>query len=79
LKDFPGRAFRVQKVCTLKEAKTALSGLKKANVAVRNFPLRPEELKKTLKLKDGGDVYLFGTTLINGHKIIISCTKEIFI
>lgn len=79
LEDFPGRIFKVQDVYTLKEAKTALRDVKKANVAIRNFPMCADALKKTLKLIDGGDVYLFGTTLNNGKKAIISCTKEVFI
>ncbi len=79
LKDFPGRIFNVQDVFTIKEAKTALRNVKKANVAIRNFPMCADELKRCLKLKDGGDVYLFGTTLKNGQKSIVSCTKEVFI
>ena len=74
--DFPGRIFRVQDVLSYKEAKTALKALRKANVAVRNFPQSADELKKSLKLVDGGEVYLFGTTLDNGQKVIISCFKE---
>ena len=74
--DFPGRIFRVQDVFSYKEAKTALKALRKANVAVRNFPQSADELKKSLKLVDGGEVYLFGTTLDNGQKVIISCFKE---
>ena len=76
LKDFPGRIFRVQDILSYKEAKTALKALRKANVAVRNFPQSADELKKSLKLADGGEVYLFGTTLDNGQKVIISCFKE---
>ena len=76
LKEFPGRVFRVQDILSYKEAKTALTALRKANVAVRNFPQSADELKKSLKLGDGGEVYLFGTTLDNGQKVIISCFKE---
>ncbi len=47
----------------------------KANVAVRNFPLTAEQLKKELKLKDGGDVYLFGTTLSGEKKVLIKTRK----
>ena len=74
--DFPGRIFQVQDVYSIKEAKTALKIIRKANLTVRNFPLSADELKKSLKLSDGGDVYLFGTTLHNGQKVIISCVKE---
>lgn len=76
IKDFPGRIFQVREIFSYKEAKTALKTLRKANVAVRNFPQSADELKKSLKLGDGGEVYLFGTTLDNGQKVIISCFKE---
>ena len=76
IKEFPGRIFRVQNIYSYKDAKTALKALRKANVAVRNFPQTADELKKSLKLADGGAVYVFGTTLDNGQKVIISCFKE---
>ena len=76
VKEFPGRIFRVQEVFSYKDAKIALKALRKANVAVRNFPQSADELKKSLKLGDGGEVYIFGTTLDNGQKVIISCFKE---
>lgn len=64
IEDFPGRAFKVEDQFPFhkKESRTRLKGLKQANVAVRNFPLTAEELKLQLKLKDGGDTYLFGGT-----------------
>ncbi|MBO4655752.1 MAG: SAM-dependent methyltransferase [Bacteroidales bacterium] len=74
--DFPGRAFRVREVLPLKQAQTALKDLRQANVAVRNFPLTAEELKKKLKLTDGGEVYIFGTTLEKDRKLIVICSKE---
>jgi 16S rRNA G966 N2-methylase RsmD len=76
INDFPGRIFQVQDVYSYKEAKAALQTIRKANLTVRNFPLSADELKKSLKLSDGGEVYLFGTTLHNGQKVIISCIKE---
>lgn len=76
IKEFPGRIFRVQNIYSYKDAKTALKTIQKANVAVRNFPQTADELKKSLKLADGGAVYVFGTTLDNGQKVIISCFKE---
>ena len=44
-----------------KELKRALAGVDRANIAVRNFPLTAVQLRRKLKLADGGDVYLFGT------------------
>ena len=58
---FPGRIFKLE---TLVKADTksvhALLPEAKANVLTRNYPLKPEELKKKLKLKDGGEKYLIG-------------------
>lgn len=74
---FPGRAFVVRHVSTLnkKEIKQALTGITTANVAVRNFPLRAAELAKRLRLHDGGDNYIFGTTTASGRHIILVCSK----
>lgn len=75
--DFPGRRFRVEAVSGFgkKELKTLLQGVEKANLTVRNFPASVAELRKKLKLKEGGDVYLFATTLKNGERVLIKCLK----
>lgn len=77
IKSFPGRAFIINDVMTMnkKELRHKLDGITKANVAVRNFPMKAEELKKRLKLTDGGSVYLFGTTTKKGKHIIIRASK----
>ena len=58
-----------------KEMKKALDGIDRANISVRNFPLSPEQLRKRLKIKDGGDVYLFATTDENDEHIIYVCKR----
>ena len=63
--------FYVEKVGQPKD----FSDLGAANLAVRNFPEKAEMLKKKLKIKDGGNIYLFATTLYNGSKVIIQCKK----
>ena len=75
--DFPGRRFRVDAVSGFgkKESKTFLSAVEKANLTVRNFPSSVAELRKKLKLKEGGDVYIFATTLNDGRRVLIKCTK----
>ena len=75
--DFPGRRFRVDAVSGFgkKESKTFLSAVEKANLTVRNFPSSVAELRKKLKLKEGGDVYIFATTLKDGRRVLIKCTK----
>ena len=54
-----------------------LSGMKQANIATRNFPMKPEELRRRLKLRDGGDTYIFGTTLADGSHVILVCKKVV--
>ena len=75
--DFPGRVFRIEAVHEFHPRKTAkeLSHLESASIAVRNFPLTAEELRKTLKIKDGNACYLFGCTLSGGRKCVIVCEK----
>ena len=74
---FPGRGFAVEAVTTMnkKELKAALAGVGRANVAVRNFPLSADALKKKLKLRDGGDTYIFGTTTADGTHVVIVCRR----
>lgn len=74
--DFPGRQFRVLAVTPFskKSLRSALHGIEKANLAVRNFPLSVVELRKRLKLKEGGEHYLFATTIGTMHALII-CKK----
>ena len=75
--DFPGRAFVVESVMPFKEkvVKAALKGVKRMNVSVRNFKLTAEQLKNRLKLSDGGERYLFGTTNASGEMVVIVCRK----
>lgn len=69
---FPGRVFNILCVTTMnkKELKSALAGIDRANITTRNFPLSPEQLRKRLKIKDGGDIYLFATTTDKEEHII---------
>ena len=75
--EFPGRIFRIEAVHEFHPRKTAkeLSHLESASIAVRNFPLSAEELRKTLKIKDGNACYLFGCTVAGGRKCVIECSK----
>ena len=76
--DFPGRAFRIKAVSSFnkKELKRQLSGVTKANIATRNFPLSVAELRKRFKLKDGGDTYIFATTLSDESNVLFICEKD---
>ena len=77
--DFPGRKFQIEQVTSMnkKELKRAIGGLTKANITVRNFPLSVAELRKRLKLADGGDTYIFATTLGEKDHVLL-ITKQIF-
>ena len=74
---FPGRSFRIIAVSSFnkKELKRHLSGITKANIATRNFPLSVAELRKRLKLKDGGETYIFATTLSNESHVLVITEK----
>lgn len=74
---FPGRSFRIIAVSSFnkKELKRYLSGITKANIATRNFPLSVAELRKRLKLKDGGETYIFATTLSDESHVLMITEK----
>ena len=77
LTEFPGRKFRIEAVSTMnkRELKEKIQTLKQANITVRNFPLSVAELRKRLKLSDGGSSYLFATTLTEGDRVLIVCQR----
>lgn len=74
---FPGRSFRIIAISSFnkKELKRHLSGITKANIATRNFPLSVAELRKRLKLKDGGENYIFATTLSDESHVLMITEK----
>lgn len=78
LSDFPGRQFRVIATSTMnkKELRHMLSAVDRANISVRNFPLSAEELRRRLKLKDGGTYFLFATTDTAFRHILLLAEKE---
>lgn len=77
IEDFPGRSFVVERVTTMNkgELRKTLAGIEKANIATRNFPLTVAELRKRLKIKDGGDVYIFATTTAEGEHLLLISRK----
>lgn len=74
---FPGRMFRIEGWCGFgkREVKDLLDGVQKANLTVRNFPATVADLRKRLRLAEGGDTYLFATTLADGRKVLLRCSK----
>lgn len=79
IEGFPGRKFKVEAISNFgkKELKAFLQGMEKANLTIRNFPSSVAELRKRLKLKEGGEDYLFATTLADESKALIKCRKTV--
>lgn len=77
VEDFPGRKFEVIGTGTLGKGKRpeTLKEVKRANITARNFPMKPEEIKKQLKVGDGGEDYIFAITAKDDKKTIIHCRK----
>jgi hypothetical protein len=76
--DFPGRQFTIITTTSMnkRELKEAMQGIGRANIAVRNFPLSVADLRRRLKLYDGGDIFIFATTVTGmGHRLLI-CRKD---
>lgn len=74
---FPGRTFRLIDHCDFnkKNLRRLLAGITQANITIRNFPTSVAELRKRLKLRDGGTTYLFATTLADGTHALLRCEK----
>ena len=77
--DFPGRSFVVEGTSGFgkRELRNFLQGITQANITVRNFPASTAELRKKLDLKEGGETYLFATTMKDGQHRLVRCRKAI--
>lgn len=77
LSDFPGRSFKVERVSgfSKKELKEMTEGLHQANLTVRGFPVPVVQLRKKLRLEEGGDVYFFAATMADRSHVLIKCSK----
>lgn len=77
ISDFQGRIFEV--VDLVGNSKKDMIEIKikypKANISTRNYPLKPEELKKKLGIEDGGDIFIFACTIEKDLKVLIICRK----
>lgn len=75
--DFPGRAFSVERTCGFgkRELKAFCADTAQANLTVRNFPASVADLRKRLKLREGGNAYWFATTLADDSHCLIACRK----
>ncbi|MBQ7462241.1 MAG: hypothetical protein IJS63_08315 [Bacteroidaceae bacterium] len=77
IEDFPGRSFMIEDYCGFakKDLNRMLRGIDQCNLTVRNFPSSVAELRKRLKLREGGDCYLFATTLCDGSHALLRCRQ----
>lgn len=76
LMDFPGRKFKIIHINPYDKKKiTSLLPSKKANISTRNFRKSVSQIRKELKIKDGGDQFLFFTTNLHNKPICIHCIK----
>lgn len=75
--EFPGRCFKVEHTLGFnkKDLKQLATIEKKANLTVRNFPSSVDDLRKKLRIKEGGTKYLFATTIADNQHVIIVCRK----
>lgn len=74
LPEFPGRQFHILQVTSMnkRELRAAFQGISQANIAVRHFPLTADALRHRLKLKDGGNLYVFATTVGKEHRLFLT-------
>ena len=77
LTDFPGRSFQVLRMGTMNKRQVGAltEGIPRANITARNFPLTPAELRRRLKIKDGGDHYIFASTTEDNTHMLFVCKK----
>lgn len=75
--DFPGRIFEIAGFAPFnkKVKKELLQTVNAAAVAVRNFPLSANELRKNLDLKESDETFIFGTTMMKEKKVLVLCKK----
>lgn len=73
LKDFPGRRFQVTAVIPYNKKHFKQLQNIKANISTRNFPVKPEALAQKHKITQGGDAFLFFTTLEDEGKVVLFC------
>ena len=79
LPDFPGRRLHILHMTTTnkKQLREALKGIERANITVRNFPMSADQLRRKLKIGDGGDVWLYASTILRHEHIIFVCEKAL--
>ncbi|MEP0266265.1 class I SAM-dependent methyltransferase [Dokdonia sp.] len=72
---FPGRSFKINTILPYNKQFKKTLGIQKAHITTRNFGISVAELRKKFKISDGGDTYLFFTTLLDTKKVVLVCEK----
>ena len=75
LRNFPGRRFMIEAVLPYSKKELKKQGIEKANITTRNFPESVSTIRKKHKIKDGGKIYLFFTTIYTSKKVVLICSK----
>lgn len=75
LVEFPGRRFAINQILPYNKKTIQKLKINKANITTRNFPDSVENLRKKFKIKDGGDIYVFFTTLFDNKKAMVITSK----
>ena len=71
--DFCGRIFQIESPFSWQknDIKHLRNTVQRANIVVRNFPAGTDAVRKKLRIGDGGDIFLFATTLAdNTHTLL---------
>ena len=76
--DFPGKIFQLEQLGAYNNKFSTHFNTKAAIITMRNFPATIDEIKKKLKLKEGGDSYLIATTDITEKPILIKAKRLLF-
>ena len=72
--NFPGRVFRVIEELPLNKKLRSVFPQMKANIAVRNYPLTVQQIRKKTGIKEGGEHYIFAFTDISAKRFVL-CEK----
>ena len=77
--DFPGKIFQISAISSMnkRDLREKFKDIDRANISTRNFPMKPEELRRRLKLREGGDNFVFATTLADGKHVLILCKHAV--
>ena len=75
--DFPGDCYKINKIYPFSSRiiKNVAKDYPRANIAVRNFIMSADELRKRLKIKDDNKYRLYGVTISNGERLLIVTSK----